>query len=696
MNAGLYSYLGAGLAYSFFALLLLFSWRESLQGKLIFIAMLVSAVWALIAAQIALHNESYLLSYQVFEILRYIAWYVFLFKLFDVALSGVESSHRSQKYSYQKFVRWALPLSVGFAVLLLLNEVLVAVFTLPGQFVFGIVGNVILALIGLAAIEQLFRNTSARHRWATKYLFLGAGGIFIFDFYLYADALLFRSIDQNLWAARGVVHIVAVPLLAISSARNKNWSLNIFVSRDIILNTTAILSGGFYLLAMAGAGYYLREFGGDWGKVGQVMFLTLAVVFLFIVLISSQLRAKAKVFLSKHFYKNKYDYRIEWLRLTEDLKVDVDNKDHYKTVIEAMAHIVDARAGALWLLDEKREYKNVEVWQTKQLDYVIAGDASLIKFLAKKGFVINVRELDRCANEYKGLSVPEWMLETGQPWLIVPLHGFDVLQGFVVLANPLIERSINWEDRDLLKTAAKQVTSYLTVLTTSAQLAEAKQFEVFTRLSAYMVHDLKNIATELELIATNSKKHSANPEFIVDAFDTVENAAGDINRLLAQLRNRRAESEKKTLVDLVELVAEVIESKKHLQPVPQFKVLSESGMVFLEKQRFKNVLAHLIENAQQATAEGGEITVTLSTTKNMHIIGIKDNGHGMDDDFIRHRLFKPFDTTKGNAGMGIGMYESREFIRQLGGDINVQSNLGKGTIIALQVPLRSSQDDDIN
>ncbi len=695
MNLGLYSYLGAGLAYGFFAVLLLFSWRESLQGKLIFIAMLVSACWALIASQIALHKESYLLSYQIFEILRYIAWYVFLFKLFDVALSG-DSSHRAQRQSYRKFVRWALPLSVGFAALLLLNGLLVATLKLPGQFVFGIIGNVILALVGLAIIEQLFRNTSPHYRWATKYLFFGAGGIFVFDFYLYADALLFRSVDQGLWEARGVVHVAAVPLLAISSARNKNWSLNIFVSRDIVLNTTAILSGGFYLLAMAGAGYYLREFGGDWGKVGQVTFLTLAVVFLFVVLTSSQVRARTKVFLSKHFYKNKYDYRIEWLRLTEDLKVDLDNKEHNKTVIEAMAHIVDARAGSLWLRDEKGDYKNVDSWQSGLQEHVLAGDASLITFMDKKGFVINLKELSSHADEYRGLTLPDWPLQTGQPWLIVPLHGIHVLQGFVVLANPLIDRTINWEDRDLLKTAAKQITSYLTVLTTSAQLAEAKQFEVFTRLSAYMVHDLKNIAAELELIAVNAKKHTSNPEFIEDAFGTVENAAADINRLLAQLRNRRVEEEKKMQVDLVELVREVIETRKQLLPVPQFRLISESGMVSLEKQRFANVLAHLIENAQQATPDDGEIVVTLSSTEKMHIIGIKDTGHGMDDDFIRNRLFKPFDTTKGNAGMGIGMYESREFIRQLGGDINVQSNPGKGSIITLHIPSGLSQSDDLD
>jgi len=695
MNLGFYSYLGAGLAYGFFAVLLLFSWRESLQGKLIFISMLVSTCWALFALRIALHSESYLLPYQALEILRYIAWYIFLFKLFDVALSDNETSHSGQKNSYKKFVHWALPLSVGFALLLLVNEILVVVLIFPGHFVLGLVGKVILALIGLAIIEQLFRNTSARHRWATKYLFFGAGGIFAYDFYLYADALLFRNIDQSLWEARGVVHMIAVPLLAIASARNKSWSLNIFVSRDIILNTTALLIGGFYLLVMAGIGYYLREFGGDWGQVGQIALLTLAVVFLFTVLTSSQLRAKTRVFLSKHFYKNKYDYRIEWLRLTKDLKVNVDDKDHYKTAIKAMAHIVDARAGALWLCDEKGEYNNVEVWQSVQSDNVISGDAPLIRFLTNKGFVINVKELTSRAKEYKGLTLPAWMLEADQPWLIVPLHGAKELQGFVVLANPLVARSINWEDRDLLKTAAKQITSYLTVLTTSAQLAEAKQFEVFTRLSAYMVHDLKNIAAELELIAINSKKYAANPGFIEDAFGTVENAATDINRLLAQLRNRRAGNEKKTLVNLTELVSDVVESKKNMLPVPQFKkVAVNSAMVSLEKKRFTNVLSHLLDNAQQATAANGEVIVTLTSTDDIHIIEIKDDGHGMDNEFIRNRLFKPFDTTKGNAGMGIGMYESREFIRQLGGDINVQSKPEKGTIITIKVPLHALMDTD--
>lgn len=682
MNLGFYSYLGATIAYALLAILLLFSWRESLQGKLIFITMVISACWAFMAAQIALYNESYLFLYYAFEILRYIAWYVFLLKLFDVALFD----DKQKSNSYQKFSRKALLVSVSLATLFLINELVARVFSLPGQFVLGIVGNVLLAIVGLAIIEQLYRNASARFHWATKYLFLGVGGIFAYDFYLYSDALLFRSIDQDMWDARGIVHMVAVPLIAISSARNKSWALNIFVSRDIVLNTTAIVAGGSYLLAMAGAGYYLKEFGGSWGKFGQVLFITLAVVFLFALVSSTQLRMQIKVFLAKHFYKNKYDYRLEWLRLTEELGESEENNNHFQNAIEAMAHIVDARAGLLWLRNDKGEFFNAGVWQSKNFDTVLGKNTSLIEFLSAKGYVVNLREIDTRVGEYSDLSLPEFLSEIEQSWLIVPLHGTTELIGFVVLANPLVVRTINWEDRDLLKAAAKQVASYLMVLMTSAQLSQSKQFEVFSRLSAYMVHDLKNIAAELDLVAINAKKHAGNPEFIADAFETVENAARDINRLLEQLRSKRVQSEKKTLVDLKEIIQEVVALNRHKLPSPKFKPTLNSCIVSLEKGRLLNVLAHLIDNAQQASMDDGEIIINLSTTENIHSIVIKDDGHGMDDNFIRNRLFAPFDTTKGNAGMGIGMFESREFIRQLGGDIVVQSKPGKGSIIALNIP----------
>lgn len=654
-----------------------------MQGKLLTIVIAISAIWAALAAEIATEDTDQVTAYQVFEVMRYMAWYVFLLKLFDAAVN--------QGNSYRKFVSWALPLSVGFAGLILISEVLVLkVISVP-----GVTGHVIMALIGLAIIEQLFRNTSIRQRWAIKYLFIGAGVIFAFDFYLYADALLFRGIDEELWEARGIINGVVVPLLAISAVRNKSWSLNIFVSRDIVLNSTAIFGGGLYLLVMAGAGYYLREYGGSWGRVGQVLFFSLAVVLLAAVLSSSQLRARIKVFLGKHFYKNKYDYRIEWLRLTGELSNKAQSEPRYRAVIEALANIIDARAGLLWLRDEQGSYKNVAAWQTRLIDTTETRDRPLPHYFENKGFIINVNELDLRPDEYEGLVLPEWLAGVQHPWLIVPLQGMESLIGFIVLANPLVARSINWEDRDLLITAAKQVSSYLMVLMTSDALAEAKQFEVFTRLSAYMVHDLKNIVSELEMVSRNSRKHMGNPKFIEDAFDTVDNAAGDIKRLLEQLRNKRAQAEKRSIIDLGVLVQDVVGNRQGQFPQPQLKISSEKCFIAADKNRLVNVLAHLIDNAQQATEDEGSIDVTVSSNRTMHIVEIKDTGHGMDADFIRNRLFKPFDTTKGNAGMGIGMYESREFVQQLGGDIRVQSKAGEGTAISLHIP-SSAEPEQVN
>jgi putative PEP-CTERM system histidine kinase len=457
-----------------------------------------------------------------------------------------------------------------------------------------------------------------------------------------------------------------------------------------VLHSATILGGGLYLLFMAGAGYYLREYGGDWGRVGQVVFFSLAIILLAGILLSGQMRAQLRMFLGKHFYASKYDYRQEWVQLTDGLSRATQGERRFKTAIEILANMVEARSGMLWLCNaEGDQYRNVASWGMAETETLEPTSSSFIQFLQQTGYLINLNEYDSHAEEYENLVLPTWLDEVQQPWLIVPLSGLHTLTGFIVLASPLLENEINWEDRGLLKTAARQISSHLTMLTTSDELAEAKQFEVFSRLSAYMVHDLKNIASELDMVARNAGRHMANPEFLQDAFATVDHAAGDINRLLEQLRSRRANKEKKINVDLCELVESVIASKQAQLPHPVLTASGTNLLATVEKNQLSNVVAHLIDNAQQATDDDGRVTLSINTIDDMHVIEISDNGAGMNADFIKNRLFKPFDTTKGNAGMGIGMYESREFMRRLGGEITVHSKAGQGSTICLHVPSSS-------
>lgn len=679
MNPGFYGYTSAALGFAFLAILMLFSWRGSLQGRLLTIAVIASVVWAVAAAVFSVNaGDIAAIGYVTAEDLRYLAWFVFLFSLFR-QLAGRSLPGRA-----------GLPLCVVLALLTLLAEVVAMTVATPAMaqtlMTLQLAGHVVLAMAGLAIIEQLFRNIADGFRSSMRYLFIGAGVIFAYDFYLYANALLFIGVDHDLWGARGFVNLFTVPLLTIAAARNKDWSPNIFVSRDIVLHTTTIAGGGLYLVIMAVTGYYLREIGGDWGRVVQVAFLSLSIIFLVMVLFSGKIRKQLRVFLGKHFYRNKYDYRHEWLRLTSALSNRVKDPAGYPDVVSTLAGMVDARAGQLWLADEHGKYRNVAAWCCDVNETSVSGADPLVRFMADRFYVVNLREIDARPDEYGSLEIPGWATRLQQAWLLVPLAGLDRLVGFIVLAQPRMLRDLNWEDRDLLKTAARQLASHLAVLSATDALAQARQFEVFNRLSSYMVHDLKNIAAGLEMIAVNAGRHRDKPEFLDDAFDSVATASRDIRRLLQQLRNRRVGEEKRVLVDVRELLDTAAARLSGGKPVPEVQPGQDGCQVVADRQRLENVLVHLIENAQQATAAEGYVRIALHSDACSCKVEIVDNGHGMEKEFIRDRLFRPFDTTKGNAGMGIGVYESREFMRSFGGDIHVQSRPGEGTRIELEFP----------
>ncbi|MGB5473176.1 MAG: XrtA/PEP-CTERM system histidine kinase PrsK [Gammaproteobacteria bacterium] len=687
MTIGYYGYLSAALGFGFFAVLLLFSWRSSVEGKLLTAVVLCTALWALLAMTVVHDGRYPPVAYQVFEVMRYVFWYLFLLKLFEPAARQIVGHSFLQRHMRA--------VAVGFGLIVILIEMVVRyVPRLSDTYdisALGFMGHVLLAVIGLSIIEQLYRNLAVNHRHMLKYLFIGAGVIFAFDFYLYTNAAMFKGLDRELWEARGFINLFTVPLLALSAARNKDWSPNIFISRDIVLHTTAIVGSGLYLLVMAAAGYYLQEYGGSWGRVAKIAFFTLAAIFLIAVLFSVQIRRQLRVFLGKHFYRNKYDYRVEWLSLTRALSETGGETGRYETAIRVLGQLVDARAGLLWLCDERGVYSCMASWGAGRIDTTEPADSSLVRFLGDNGYVINLLELAERQDEYSGLKLPAWLADIEQGWLIVPLPGTESLLGFVVLARPLVARDVNWEDRDLLKTAARQVAGHLAVIMTSDALAQAKQFEVFNRLSSYMVHDLKNIAAGLEMVAKNAVRHRDNPEFLSDAFDSVSAAATDIKRLLEQLRSKKALSGKNVLIELPALLQDVVTRRSSSDPVPVLELADGVCRVTADQQRLENVLIHLVENAQQATTAQGYVRIGLRRQDPVCVVDIRDDGHGMDDDFIRNRLFKPFDTTKGNAGMGIGMYESREFIRELGGEINVSSSPGNGATVTLYLP--AAQDD---
>jgi len=669
--------LGYGLVgglYAVLTALLLTNWRSRTIGGYLIAACLVSAAWGGILAVQTARGTFHPLILFIVELLRSGVWIVFLTRL--LVEIGVRRTIR-----YAAHIVWFGFLVAGIYVWFAhvnyggsgrIGEVLIP-------------GGLATALTGLVLIEQLYRNSPPELRWSLKLLVLGLGGMFAYDLFLYSQAVLFNAIDSTSWIARGLVNLFFVPLIAVAARRNPTWDLRIFVSRQVVFYSTTLVAVGLYLLLMSAGGYLIVRYGGSWGGVARIVFFVGAGVVLATLLFSNTLRARAKVFLSKHFFHNKYDYRDEWLRLVATLSRFEDSSAR-KVVIEAMAQIVDSPSGLLWVLDEQSSsYRLAASYKLEEQVLDISTDDEIIEFLDTEGWLIDLDEYAREPGRYKGLQLPEWLSHMGLAWLIVPLMTGQQLLGFVLLYKAPGPPRLNYEDRDLLKTVGNHIAVHLAQERSDNLLAEAQQFETYNRLTAFLMHDLNNLIAQQSLIVSNAEKHKRNPEFVDDAIQTIANSVDRMKRVMTQLKSGEADNAAKP-TEVKFAVSAAVDRCTDKKPVPTLHIDADDVQLSVNKEEFTMVLTHLIRNAQDATPGEGSIDVSLLADAEKVLISIEDTGPGMSSQFIRDRLFRPFDSTKGVRGMGIGAYQAREFARKLSGDLKIDSELGKGTKVTMVLP----------
>jgi putative PEP-CTERM system histidine kinase len=690
LDLGVIGYGVAALFYLVLTLLLLTSWRGRLQGALLTLLSLVSTVWAIASSLQAAQRLLPAVLTWTLEALRMLLLLLFLLRLLEMQGEG-----RPARRLWLRGVRFAT-LAVCLLVLPLSGLMPAGLGMLPWALPdLRLTVQVLLAVTGLALVEQVYRNTPWEHRWGIKYLCIGLGTLLAYDLYLFSNALLFNHLDPDLWRARGAINALAVPLLGVSAARNPQWSLDLFVSRKIVFRTTAIFAAGIYLLVMAAAGYYIRIYGGQWSRVLEIVFMVGAGVVLLALLFSGRLRAHIKVLVNKHFFNYKYDYREEWLRLIGVLSDQSRLRAPLtERVIYCLGEIVDSPGGALWLCREGGEYRHRGQWNlpAEQFESDLPL-GSLPAYLGDTQWVVNLDEYESDAELYEGLDLPDWLSREHGLWLVVPLFHEDQLLGFVVLARPRAPQNLDWETLDLLKTAGRQAASYLALEQAADALAEARQFEGFNRLSAFVMHDLKNLIAQLSLVAKNAERHRRNPEFIDDAILTIRNSVDKMNRLMAQLRGAAPER-RICPVPLRPLLAGLVSAHSMRAPAPLLTRVPEGDLsVYGNPERLGSVIGHIIQNAQEATGARGRVKIRLARVGEQALVEIEDDGVGMDREFVRNRLFKPFDSTKGLTGMGVGAYDCRELVLSMGGRVEVQSALGQGTVFRIYLPVTGEPAD---
>jgi putative PEP-CTERM system histidine kinase len=312
--------------------------------------------------------------------------------------------------------------------------------------------------------------------------------------------------------------------------------------------------------------------------------------------------------------------------------------------------------------------------------------SSLLKFFQKRQWVIDLDDYRRSAEIYAELELPAWLVGLPQAWLVVPLSMQDEVAGFVVLARSRARLTVNWEIGDLLRTAGCQAATYVAQAQAAEALARSKQFESFNKMSAFVVHDLKNLVAQLSLLLRNAQRHKHNPAFQEDMLGTIESSVNKMNRILMQLRSGGLPVERPVPVRLGDVVTRAVASKSAYRPTPCLDVAAEEIWVTASAERLERVVGHLLQNAVEATPADGKVEVRVSRQGSDAKIEVRDTGKGMSEEFIRDTLFKPFESTK-RTGMGIGTFESREYIHELGGRMEVSSQTGQGSTFLVVLPV---------
>ncbi|MBL8352929.1 MAG: PEP-CTERM system histidine kinase PrsK [Burkholderiaceae bacterium] len=685
----------AGLSLAGFVLVVLLNgvyavlqWRAGVLGRPLepaaryfFAALLLTMAWG--AMSLADLASTKRLSWHLalmFDQLRYAAWLSFMLVLLRpmaVSLPG-----------------WRARFGVALAAALVglgLGANLLLGFSAPGWA--EVVASVLVgsqlgtAVYGLLLVEQVFRNQAEHSRWGAKPLCLALGCLFVFDVYLFSQALMFGGFDSEVVAARGIVHAVTVPLLLVASRRHAQWLTRVQVSKTAAFYSASLLLIGLYLLFIAGAGYYVRFFGGSWGGALQVALLFVALVLLTVLVLSGSMRARLRVFLGKNFFSYRYDYRLEWLRFTAMLSTRSTPQEVGGLVVRGLADMVECPAGSLWfkaLGDDA--YVQSAVWNMPQRVDREPTDSPFCRFMRECEWIVDLQAgRSRRGSAEEAAVVPEWLSRWDVAWLVVPLLVGDEMLGFVVLAQPRTPLDLDWEVRDLLKTAARQAAGFLAQMHATEALLEARKFDAFNRMSAFVVHDLKNIITQLSLMMKNAERHRDNPEFQADMLATVEASLDKMRQMMLQLREGERPAGRTSGVDLLEVAGRIQRAARqrgrNLEIDGGDRVATRG-----HEQRLERVIGHVVQNALDATPESGRVWVKLGQVAGRALVQVGDTGTGMSPEFIQSRLFRPFNSTKSN-GMGIGSYESFQYVKELGGSIDVKSEMGRGTVVTLLLPL---------
>ncbi|MCU0949060.1 MAG: PEP-CTERM system histidine kinase PrsK [Porphyrobacter sp.] len=547
--------------------------------------------------------------------------------------------------------------------------------------------DMLVAIGALMLLHNLYAGAASALRPVLRWTGIALAGIFAYDLNLQTLAYLGGEVPAALSELRGLVAGTMAALFALGM-NAAGPRIQFSPSRAVTFRTLSLLLIGGYLVAMVLVTKSLALLGGDIARTSQIMFVVIAIVGAGLALPSPRLRGWLRVTATKHLFQHRYDYREEWLRFTRTVgRAGAGNASLEERAVKALADITESPAGLLLMPNEEAQMELTARWNWPMIAVpAVAGEFALSGLLEQHNLILALDEARKGVDHHGEVAhVPAWLAEAEDAWALVPLIHFDRLVGVIVLARPRNPRHLDWEDFDLLRVAGQQLASYLSEQAGQQALMDASRFDEFNRRMAFVMHDIKNLVSQLSLLAANAEKHADNPAFRADMLLTLRNSADKLSALLARL-GRYGSGQVNALgsIELVALARGIAERFKGVHPVALTRETPVNVMG--NREALEQALIHLVQNAIDVSEAGMPVFLDV-TCEGLHgAIDVVDSGKGMSPEFVRTGLFKPFVSSKA-GGFGIGAFEARELVKAMGGRIAVESREGLGTRFSVALPL---------
>ncbi|KFG92099.1 Multi-sensor signal transduction histidine kinase [Sphingobium herbicidovorans NBRC 16415] len=536
------------------------------------------------------------------------------------------------------------------------------------------------AVGSLMLVHHLYVSWPPQQRGRVALLLGALAAMWTYDFNLYVIGYFAIDRASELYALRGPMMAMLAPVIAAGMRRDR--APQVQLSRALTFRALSLISITLYVILIAAAAVAIELIAGPYARAIQIGCVFFMAVSALVLLPSPRMRAMWKVQVAKHVFQHRYDYRTEWMRFGDTIgRPGSDAPPLGERVAKAVADITDSPAAILMLRSDDGALTFETHWNWDgDLFHEVVVPAPLALLIERSGWIIDI---DRGPTRQEAGDTPDWMRADPRAWALVPLIHFGRLIGAILLARPLMDRRLDWEDLDMLRTAGRQAASYLSEAQGQQALDDAQRFDEFNRRFAFIIHDVKNLVSQLSLLARNAERHADNADFRADMVLTLRESVGKMNDMLARLsQHNKGRAEEPRPMSLDEVAARVARSRSGQHEI---RLTGSAPLALADPARVEQIIIHLLQNAIDASAGDRPVEIRLGGFEQWAMVEVIDQGRGMSAEYIRRDLFKPFSSSKA-GGFGIGAFEARALAQSMGGSIGVESKPGVGSRFTLRLP----------